>query len=59
MVGDDNELGARLKTIGIFPLQLAERKRSIANVGGGKVLLLAGLLSVDSVADMGGNAKTS
>lgn len=38
MVGADNELGARLSMIGIAPLQFAERKRSIARVGGGKVM---------------------
>ena len=45
-MGDDKELGARLKTIGIEPLQLVERKRSIASVGGGKVVLI----SIASVA---------
>ena len=40
-MGDDKELGARLNTIGIEPLQLVERKRSIASVGGGKVVLIS------------------
>lgn len=45
-MGDDKELGARLNTIGIEPLQLVERKRSIASVGGGKVVFI----SIASVA---------
>jgi hypothetical protein len=38
MVGNATELGAKLSWIGIEPLQFAERKRSIANVGGGSVV---------------------
>jgi hypothetical protein len=38
--GDDRELGAKLSTIGIEPLQLAERKRSVARAKGGEIVLL-------------------
>jgi hypothetical protein len=59
MVGDDNELGAKLSWIGIEPLQFAERKRSIANVGGGSVVDLevspvsAVAMMVDGNSQMG------
>jgi hypothetical protein len=33
MVGDDKEVGAKLKIIGMEPLQFAARNRSMANAG--------------------------